>query len=112
MVQAVTRYVARRLVERERALADDVAVGPVVADKIARLERSRQRWGLFWTFVIGFVGGAVALFSAGAAQRSRIPNLQLEQLHPSIQLPSPSPRGSCRAKSSRNVQAPGAPSMA
>ena len=62
MVQAVTRYVARRLVERERALADDVAVGPVVADKIARLERSRQRWGLFWTFVIGFVGGAVALF--------------------------------------------------
>ena len=62
MVQAVTRYVARRLVERERALADDVAVGPVVADKIARLERSHRRWGLFWTFVIGFVGGAVALF--------------------------------------------------
>jgi hypothetical protein len=62
MAQAVTRYVARRLVERERALADDVAVGPVAADKIARLERSRRRWGLFWIFVLGFLGGAGALF--------------------------------------------------
>ena len=25
-------------------------------------ERSRQRWGLFWTFVFGFIGGAAALF--------------------------------------------------
>ena len=27
-----------------------------------RLERSRGRWGLFWTFVFGFIGGAAALF--------------------------------------------------
>ncbi len=63
LVQAVTRYVARRLVERERALADDVASGEAVADKFVRLERSRRRWSLFWTFVFGFVGGAAALFA-------------------------------------------------
>ncbi len=62
IAHAVTRYVARRLVERERALTDDVATGQAVADKVARLERTRRRWGLFWTFVFGFVGGAVALF--------------------------------------------------
>ena len=63
IVQAVTRYVARRLVERERALTDDVASGQAVADKFVRLERSRQRWGLFWTFIFGFIGGAAALFA-------------------------------------------------
>ena len=63
MVQAVTRYVARRLVERERALADDVASGQVVADKIAQLERSRRRWHVFWTFVLGLIVGAGALFA-------------------------------------------------
>ena len=34
MVQAVTRYVARRLIERERALADDAAAGIASAQKI------------------------------------------------------------------------------
>ena len=34
MVQAVTRYVARRLVERERALADDAAARQVTAQKM------------------------------------------------------------------------------
>ncbi len=63
MVQAITRYVARRLVERARALADDVGSGQVAADRLARLERSHRRWDLFWTFVIGFFGGALALFA-------------------------------------------------
>jgi hypothetical protein len=63
MVQAVTRYVARRLVERERALADDVASGHVVADKIVQLERSRRRWHVFWTFVLGLIVGTGALFA-------------------------------------------------
>jgi len=62
MVQAVTRYVARRLVERERALTDDVASGQAVADKMARLERARRRWHVFWTFVLGLIVGAGALF--------------------------------------------------
>ncbi len=63
MAEAVTRYVARRLVERERALADDSWSGQAVTDKMTRLERSRHRWGLFWTFVFGLIGGAAALFA-------------------------------------------------
>lgn len=63
MVQAVTRYVARRLVERERALADDAASGLAVSDKIARLERSRRRWRAFLIFVVGLIAGAGALFA-------------------------------------------------
>jgi hypothetical protein len=62
MAEAVTRYVARRLVERERALADDAWSGHAAAGKMARPERARQRWGLFWTFVFGFIGGAAGLF--------------------------------------------------
>ena len=63
MAEAVTRYVARRLVERERALADDAWVGHVAADKIARLERACERWHLFWIFVLGLIIGAGALFA-------------------------------------------------
>src|SRR5664280_567841 len=62
MVQAVTRYVARRLVERERALADGVTAGPLVTEQIVRLDRPRQRWFLLWTFFFGLIAGAAALF--------------------------------------------------
>lgn len=63
MVQAITRYVARRLVERERALADDAASGQIMARKILRLERSRRRWRGFRTFVYGVILGIAALFA-------------------------------------------------
>lgn len=63
MVQAVTRYVARRLVERERALAADAASGDVVAHMILRIERSRRRWRTFRTLVYGAVLGIAALFA-------------------------------------------------
>src|SRR5450830_2061642 len=48
---AVTRYVARRLVERERALADDAASQQSVTQKIHRLERSRRRWRAIRMFI-------------------------------------------------------------
>ena len=56
MVDAVTDYVARRLIEREHALvaAPAVAAQPVVAEK--------PRRGRFWIFALGFVFGALALF--------------------------------------------------
>ena len=63
MVQAATRYVARRLVERERALADDLASGQIVAQKILRLERSRRRWRAFRTLIYGVILGIAALFA-------------------------------------------------
>jgi hypothetical protein len=52
IVAAVTDYVARRMVERERAL--------VRTPQKAAVEKPRRRG--FWTFVLGFVAGAVALF--------------------------------------------------
>ncbi len=62
MVQAVTQYVARRLVERERALADDAAMGQASAQKVLQQERSRRRWAAFRTFIYGLIAGIVALF--------------------------------------------------
>ena len=62
IVQAVTRYVARRLVERERALADDAAMGQASAQKILQQERRRRRWTGFRTFIFGVIIGVAALF--------------------------------------------------
>jgi len=53
IVDAVTDYVARRMVEREHALAVSVAV-PAPAEP-----RRRSR---FWPFALGFILGALALF--------------------------------------------------
>ena len=55
IVDAVTDYVARRMIEREQALATPAPV-PAVANK-----RRRSR---FWPFVLGFLLGALALFGA------------------------------------------------
>ena len=54
IVQAVTDYVARRIVEREHALVATPLPEP------ARQEK-RRRSG-FWTFALGFILGALALF--------------------------------------------------
>ena len=54
IVDAVTDYVARRMVEREHALTPTEPPKPVAAEK-----RRRSR---FWTFALGFILGALALF--------------------------------------------------
>jgi hypothetical protein len=54
IVDAVTDYVARRIVERERALVATPAPAAAVIEK--------PRRGRFWTFVLGFIVGAAALF--------------------------------------------------
>jgi hypothetical protein len=55
IVQAVTDYVARRMVERERAFSvPRVAAVPVAG--------TRKRRGGVWVFLLGFVLGAAALF--------------------------------------------------
>jgi len=63
LVQTITRYVARRLVERERALTDDAASGQAVAQKVLRIERSQRRWAAFRTFIYGVMLGVAALFA-------------------------------------------------
>jgi hypothetical protein len=60
--QAVTRYVARRLVERERALASD-AERPV-AHSVLRAGHRRGRLQRLAVFLLGFILGAACLFIA------------------------------------------------
>src|SRR6184192_384112 len=54
IVDAVTDYVARRMIEREHAMVATPMVEPVVEEK--------PRRGGFGMFVLGFLVGAVALF--------------------------------------------------
>src|SRR5215470_564421 len=60
IVRAVTRYVARRMVERERALTDDA--GSDVAQRVLKVQRSRRRWRAIFTFALGLIVGVAALF--------------------------------------------------
>jgi hypothetical protein len=63
IVQAVTTYVARRLVERQQALAEDpnlLARAP--ATEAARYRR-RRRWRIFGVLLLGFLIGVAALFA-------------------------------------------------
>ena len=55
IVEAVTDYVARRMIEREHALVAAPAPAPAVTPK--------PRRGGFWIFVLGFIAGALALFA-------------------------------------------------
>ena len=54
IVDAVTDYVARRMIEREHAMVATPVAEPAV--------ESKPRRGGFGMFVLGFVLGAVALF--------------------------------------------------
>jgi hypothetical protein len=54
IVDAVTDYVARRMIEREHAMVATPMAEPVVVEK--------PRRSGFWTFALGFVVGAIALF--------------------------------------------------
>src|ERR1035441_10056117 len=63
MAQAVTRYVARRLVERERALGADAPFGQGTSLKMVEHEQRRGRLRALRTFVYGLILGVVALFA-------------------------------------------------
>ncbi|WP_316230886.1 hypothetical protein [Bradyrhizobium sp. SZCCHNR1051] len=55
IVKAVTDYVARRMVERERAFS-------VARAQARETSEAPRRRGGFWPFVLGFVLGALSLF--------------------------------------------------
>lgn len=63
IVRAVTRYVARRLLERERALSDDAPFGRASAEKILELEQRRGRLRAVRTFIYGAVVAVGVLFT-------------------------------------------------
>jgi hypothetical protein len=65
IVQAVTAYVARRIVERQRALDEDPEFIQRVTQSAAQRERRRRRWHAFGAFAFGFVLGLAGLFVAG-----------------------------------------------
>ena len=66
IVKAVTDYVARRLIERERALAEDSEFAARIDRGEARRQtRRRRRRGLI-AFVLGFVACLLALVLAAA----------------------------------------------
>jgi hypothetical protein len=54
IVDAVTDYVARRMIEREHAMVATPMVEPAAVEK--------PRRSGFWTFALGFILGAMALF--------------------------------------------------
>ena len=62
IVDAVTKYLAQRLIEREHALA---AEEPGIRDvrEEERLERRRKRRRALWAFVLGVVSGIGLLFA-------------------------------------------------
>jgi hypothetical protein len=62
MAAAVTRYVARRLVERERVLEGDSAL--IANDELmAAARRRRRRWRVALAFMFGLIVGAAGLFA-------------------------------------------------
>lgn len=63
MVRAVTRYVARRMIERERALADDTPFGQATSQKMVEHEERRGRLRSIRTFVYGAIIAVAALFA-------------------------------------------------
>ena len=69
IVDAVTDYVARRMVEREHALVPIEPPPPTATPVVVE----KRRGGGFWSFVFGFILGALALF--GLALFAALQNL-------------------------------------
>ena len=71
IVQAVTTYVARRLVERRRALDEDPTLVTRIAPQEADRYRARRRWRALGWLALGFLGGVVALIILALAFASQ-----------------------------------------
>ena len=74
IVEAVTHYVAARIIERERALAEDE--GPSRARLYSSLHgsRRRSRWRMIRAFMFGLIAGCIALFAVLWVVASRLPH--------------------------------------
>lgn len=63
IVEAVTQYVARRLVERERALAAQSQEAFKEGWRDVKAERRRWRWNAVKAFFFGLLAGILVLFA-------------------------------------------------
>lgn len=72
LVDAITHYVASRLIERERALADDA--GPLSGKLLpdVRIVWRRRRWRMIRAFFFGLIVGCATLFAVLWMLASRI----------------------------------------
>jgi hypothetical protein len=64
IVAAVTHYVASRLIERERAISDQLEPLPGKLRRKLKGARSHMRWRLLRVFILGLILGCLALFGA------------------------------------------------
>jgi hypothetical protein len=71
IVPAVALYVARRLVERQRALDSDPALIARVSPGEVRRYHRRRRWRNLGMILLGFIAGAVTLIAATLLVASR-----------------------------------------
>jgi hypothetical protein len=64
VVEAITKYVAQRIIERERALAEGSF--PIIRDvrREARFQRHRKRWRGLTAFLFGLLVGFAVLIAA------------------------------------------------
>jgi hypothetical protein len=60
---AVTKYIARRLVERERSLAGQTTQVGLEGLRDLKGERRRRRWKVARAFILGLILGALALLT-------------------------------------------------
>ena len=79
MADAITRYVARRLVERERAFADDAGRG--VAQAVLYHGRRQRRWRAVGMFILGLVAGIAALIALAMLHAALADQTDLVLLH-------------------------------
>jgi len=64
IVEAVTHYVASRIIERERALADSDSPLSERLHRSVLSARRRRRWRMARAFAFGLLAGAIAVFAA------------------------------------------------
>jgi hypothetical protein len=64
MAEAVTKYLAQRLIERERALSDSGVIGIVDPRRAARWEHRRRRRRAIRAFIFGVLAGFATLIIA------------------------------------------------
>jgi hypothetical protein len=74
IIEAITHYVAARIIERERALAEDEGSLHARLHRSLHGSRRRSRWRMIRAFVFGLLAGGVALFAALWVVASRLPH--------------------------------------
>jgi hypothetical protein len=74
IVEAVTHYVAARIIERERALAEDENPLHARLHRGVYGRRPRRGWRMLRVFLFGLIAGCVALFAVLWVVASRLPH--------------------------------------